>query len=86
MLNSCPYNLCGSGHSSSLTAAEIEVVDSAEVFSMFRPDWANQTQSMARAPVRASEFLQSMAAEEQSECLLVALDYIDWSLHAMAAR
>ena len=85
VLNSRPYNLRGSGHSSSLTAAEIEVVDSAEVFSLFRPDWAVQTQSMAREPIRASEFLQSMAAAEQSECLLVAPDYIDWSLRAMAA-
>jgi hypothetical protein len=85
VLDSRPYNLRGSGHSSSLTAAEIEVVDSVEVFSLFRPDWTVLTQSMAREPIRASEFLQSMAAAEQSECLLVAPDYIDWSLRAMAA-
>jgi hypothetical protein len=69
VLDSRPYNLRGSGHSSSLTAAEIEVVDSGEVFSLFRPDWAVQTQSMAREPIRASEFLQSMAVAEQLECL-----------------
>ena len=83
VLDSRPYNLRGSGHSSSLTAAEIEVVDSVEVFSLFRPDWAAQAQSMAREPIRASEFLESMAVAEQLECLLVAPDYIDWGRRTM---
>ena len=78
VLRSRPYNLRGSGHLSSLTTAETDIVDSAEVFSLFQPDWTVQTQSMARRPIRASEFLKSMVDAERAECVLTAPDYIGW--------
>ena len=62
-----PYNLRGSGHSSILTAAEVEVMDSAEVFSLYRPDWIGQSQSMTCEPICASDFLQAMAEAERVE-------------------
>jgi hypothetical protein len=79
VLQSHPYNLRGSGHPSSLTAAETDLVDSAEVFSLYKPDWAVLTQSMARVAIRASEFLQTMVDAESMECFLAAPDYVGWN-------
>ena len=69
----------GSGHPSSLTAAETDLVDSAEVFSLYKPDWAVLTQPMARVAIRASEFLESMVDAEGMECFLAAPDYVHWN-------
>ena len=61
-------------------------MDSAEVFSLYKPDWAVLTQSMARMPLRASEFLQSMVDAESMECFLAAPDYAGWDYGSAGAR
>ena len=61
-------------------------MDSAEVFSLYKPDWTVLIQSMARMPIRASEFLRSMVDAESMECFLAAPDYGGWDYDSAGAR